>query len=166
MITNRNEVFDKLVEILKRLEIEMRPFETDVYAYYDSETGMVELMEYENVGGHSYLDDQHYTMHCCPDSSCKDIFDVYTDEEDIIYIISDCDEKKAQKLTEEIKIWAEENDCDFDYHAVEIYVKRNDSLLKILEEAYADYVNADEDGVLSRRAEDILTEYEEYLETI
>ncbi len=62
-IKNRAEVLAQLVEILKDFDKCMNEYQTDVYAYYNDATETVELDTFVNVGGNSWLNDDHITIY-------------------------------------------------------------------------------------------------------
>ena len=62
-ITNLDEVRRELYDMIFGLEFEENEYQTDIYAYYDEETGKVTLEYFENVGGNSWLDDDHITVY-------------------------------------------------------------------------------------------------------
>lgn len=84
-ITNLDEVKRVLYNMIFGLEMEERDYQTDIYAYYDEETGKVELEYFENVGGNSWLDDDHITVY-----TDKPHYDKLEDE----YDFADDDEKE------------------------------------------------------------------------
>lgn len=61
-IRNKDDVKEKLINMIINIESEHRRFQTDIYAYYESVTGNVRLEEYVNIGGNSYRADNHYVI--------------------------------------------------------------------------------------------------------
>lgn len=63
IIKNRIEIVNQLAELLRKFDIELNPYDTDVYLYYDSETHTATLDTFVNVSGREWLDDNHYTIY-------------------------------------------------------------------------------------------------------
>lgn len=61
-INNYNEIVENLAEMLKQFDIDENMYQTDVYMYVD-ENGNATLETFTNVGGNSWLDDDHYTIY-------------------------------------------------------------------------------------------------------
>lgn len=62
IIKNRIEVVQQLAEILRKFDIELNPYDTDVYLYYNSESQTATVDTFVNVSGREWLDDGHYTI--------------------------------------------------------------------------------------------------------
>jgi hypothetical protein len=130
-IKNYDDLFDSLYENLKKLAVERRQFETDIYLYFDDETGKAELYLFENVGGNSWLNDEHITIYT-DGPHYESIFDEYNDIEDYAYILN----KSAEELTEEAAIY---NDCspeDVETYEVEELIKGTASYFEKVENEY------------------------------
>lgn len=63
IIKNRIEIINQLAEILKNFDVELNPYDTDVYLYYDSETQTATLDTFKNPDGNSWLNDEHYNIY-------------------------------------------------------------------------------------------------------
>lgn len=63
IIKNRVEIVRQLAELLRKFDVELNPYDTDVYLYYNSESQTAELDTFTNPGGNSWLDDDHYTIY-------------------------------------------------------------------------------------------------------
>lgn len=61
-VININELVSELAVILQKFEIDLNPYQTDVYFYYDAEAKMGAQQTFINVGGHSWLND-HVTIY-------------------------------------------------------------------------------------------------------
>lgn len=62
-IKNREQVIEQLAEMLFKFDIEKNRYQTDVYAYYNKETQEITLDTFVNVGGNSWLNDDHFTIY-------------------------------------------------------------------------------------------------------
>ena len=69
IIKNRIEVVQQLAELLRKFDIELNQYDTDVYLYYNSESQTATLDTFVNVSGREWLDDDHYTIYILTDST-------------------------------------------------------------------------------------------------
>lgn len=62
--------YDELIPQIARMMLEHDKahtcYQEDIYLYVD-ENGTGTLKLFQNVGGNSWLDDDHYTLHCLPE---------------------------------------------------------------------------------------------------
>lgn len=61
-IKNREELIEQLADMMIDLDAEGNLYQTDIYLYVDDE-GNGTLDTYQNVGGNSWLDDDHITIY-------------------------------------------------------------------------------------------------------
>lgn len=80
-INNREEIVEKLAEMLIDFAKARHPYQSDVYLYYDEATCTASLDIFDNIGGNGWLDDDHYTIYSdrphynnddCIDDNCID----------------------------------------------------------------------------------------------
>lgn len=64
MLKNRQEIVEKLADMILELEIERNRFEVEIYLYVD-EDGNGSLEFFQNPGGNSWRDDDHYVIYTC-----------------------------------------------------------------------------------------------------
>lgn len=62
-LKNREEVVEQLTDMLIDFDKSLNQYQTDVYLYYEDETQTATLDTFVNVGGNSWLDDDHYTIY-------------------------------------------------------------------------------------------------------
>lgn len=62
-INNYDEVREQLIEELKDLELRKPNYQTDIYLYID-ENGNGKIDTFVNVGGNSWINDDHITIYC------------------------------------------------------------------------------------------------------
>lgn len=62
-IININDLVSELAVILRKFEIDLNPYQTDVYFYYDADAKIGRLETFINVGGHSWINDDHVTIY-------------------------------------------------------------------------------------------------------
>lgn len=115
-IKNRETVIEKLAEMLKQFDIDRNKYQTDVYMYVD-EKGNATLDTFTNVGGNSWLDDDHYTIYSDKEhhESVSDFFQTIEEFADALEISV---EELKSKTAEYRKIELDE----VDYSEVQIYV--------------------------------------------
>lgn len=79
-IRNYEEIKAQLEEMLLAFDIECNNYQTDVYLYID-EDGTGRLEQFVNVGGNSWLDDDHYLIHKDRQRNGERLTDHYTTQE-------------------------------------------------------------------------------------
>lgn len=131
-LKNTEELRGELREMLIRFMIDCNEYDTDVYLYIDEETSEGELYEFTNVGGNSWLDDDHIT--------------IYTDKqhyESFYDLINDVDELAealnmsgvafrciVMRWLDKIGEWYEDSDIeDIELEDAIRYVDQNDALV-------------------------------------
>lgn len=62
-VININDLVSELAEILRKFEIDLNPYQTDVYFYYDPDAKIGRLETFINVGGNSWINDDHVTIY-------------------------------------------------------------------------------------------------------
>lgn len=62
-LNNHNELVNELTDMLITFDKECNQYQTDVYLYYDKENNTALLDTFVNVGGNSWLDDDHFTIY-------------------------------------------------------------------------------------------------------
>lgn len=82
-IRNRESVFNELYDLIIGFECDMNQYQTDVYAYVDSD-GNVTLDTFVNVGGNSWLNDDHITIYT-DKQHYEDAFSYCESEDDLAY---------------------------------------------------------------------------------
>lgn len=136
-INNYNEVVENLAKMLKQFDIDENQYQTDVYMYVD-ENGNATLDTFTNVGGNSWLDDDHYT--------------IYSDKEhyeggfnDWAYgSLSWCAETcgtnidDIKKTISENSGWDVEDIGDYDIYS---FLTENEKYTEILRSEWLDYLN-------------------------
>lgn len=165
IIKNRKEVVEKLTEMLVDFAKAMRNYQTDVYLYYNTEEQTAELDTFVNVGGNSWLNDDHYTIYRDTQWN-EDIFDSYDNEGDLLAAATNYDEKKSSGIMDEItKQIAEELEIDIEdvvisYFDIRDYIKNDDELMENLSNAHSDLID-DMRPEYAEQAENIISRFEE-----
>lgn len=98
-IKNIETLTEELVKLLIQFDKDLNGYQTDVYLYYNAETQTATLDTFVNVGGNSWLNDDHYTIYTDKEHFTDCFGDFYqTEEEFADYLDMDFD-----KLTEEVR---------------------------------------------------------------
>ena len=61
-LKNKEAVLEALIEQIKEFEISLNEYQTDVYLYIDDD-GNGTIDTFTNVGGNSWLNDDHFTIY-------------------------------------------------------------------------------------------------------
>lgn len=146
-LTNRDEVVDKIAEIIANHRFTAPDYQVDIYLYVDNgSNGRVST--FVNVGGNSWLDDDHYTVHSMTQYHADEaVKDYYRDGgiESLAWAV----ELEESALVEEVG--NSNYDDVFDY----VYEKYNDKLKE-------DYLSDNPDELMEE-AESIIELWEERL---
>ncbi|WP_288533246.1 hypothetical protein [uncultured Ruminococcus sp.] len=153
-LKNRAEIVAKLAEMLKKFDLELNPYDTDVYLYYDEAEKTAELDTFVNVGGNSWLNDDHYTIYtdCEHHETDFDFFDNLDDLADAVGIRKEELIKKAAK-------YADIDVEDVAYYEVARFIESDDKLMEKLHETYKTYLDEMENDYVER-ADYIISEWE------
>lgn len=153
-LKNRAEIVAKLAEMLKKFDLELNPYDTDVYLYYDEAEKTAELDTFVNVGGNSWLNDDHYTIYtdCEHHETDFDFFDNLDDLADAVGIRKEELIKKAAK-------YADIDVEDVAYYEVARFIESDDKLMEKLHETYKTYLDEMENDYFER-ADYIISEWE------
>lgn len=131
MIELRNgcDVLDAIVEAKMDHDIRCCKYQEDVYLYIDDNgTGSIEI--FVNVGGNSWIDDDHITV-CCMKEYLGDWTDTF-ETEDAIASVLDC---SCEHLIESVREWLEATTGDqyeqdeIKYNDVYDYVRAHQPIL-------------------------------------
>ena len=140
-IKNIEAIKQALAELLKQFDKDLNQYQTDVYMYI-KEDGTAELDTFVNVGGNSWLDDDHYTIYS-DKQHYGTIYDTFQTNEELL---------EAAGISAD-DVPREDEDYDLEWYEIRDYIKQNDELEKRVQEAYEDCLPDD-------------YEYEEKAETI
>ena len=155
-LTNADELFDEVVEKLKYFDKECNSYNTDVYLYVN-EDGSGYLEDFTNVGGNSWLDDDHYVLF-----TDKQHYDDYLDWYQSIEEIADVLEMPDDELKEEALVALGLED---DYWIDEItfadvieYIKTREDYQENLYRAFCDLID-DMSSEYTEKANDIIDQF-------
>lgn len=159
-IKNRSEVVERLAELMAKFEAECATYDIDIYAYYNDETGEVELTGYDNIGGNSWINDNHITLYTVKGSNCGLLgSEFYATVEDIADGLCMTAEELLKETIDDGLIDEDEEieDADDFKHEICKYVKSMHSYMDMLQSVYKDAFDMDE---IRARAEDCIAELE------
>lgn len=144
-ITNREEIVEKLAELLMQFDKDLNSYQTDVYMYIDEETGAATLDTFVNVGGNSWLDDDHITIYSDAEHF-NTMWDFYTEKGDFAECLEigydDLRSEVVQRLRDRDEIDEDDvEDYDPDYSEFLDYVQNREDYAEKLEAVYIDYIN-------------------------
>ena len=149
MIKNREELVNELKEILIQFDKDCNSYQTDVYFYYDNKNQTGNLDTFVNVGGNSWLNDDHMTIHTDKEHYDDGAYSWIQNE----YEMADILDIDIEQLIHEAKEYSGyEEDEEIPYNEIERYAKSVDSYNDALWEAYYESL------------EDYASEYEERAE--
>lgn len=161
MITlkNRAEIVKEVTEMLKTFSAECSSYHTDIYIYYDAETQTATLDTYESVDGNSWLDDDHRTIYTDKPHEER-IVDYWYSVDDFAYTLGITAEELSREVAEYV---GEDDDYVAGYADTRDYIEKTPKYWEKITKAYADVIEGieDEDHVYSRKAEEIVSAFEE-----
>lgn len=155
-IKNREEIIEKLVELLIQFDKDRNGYQTDVYLYYDGENQTAELDTFVNVGGNSWLNDNHYTIYCDKEhyETVWDWFNNSTEIADVLeystYTEFDLDVREFFEM---------DSDETPDWDDYITFVKSNDEYMEKILESYNDYIDELRPEYITK-AEEIMEQFD------
>lgn len=134
-IININDLVSELAVILRKFEIDLNPYQTDVYFYYDPDTKMGRLETFINVGGNSWINDDHVTVY--RDSpNYDDVYDYFND----ISEFADALEISENDLIKAVRKFKNFDADDFiERREIIDYIKNNEKLADKITAFYIGY---------------------------
>lgn len=136
-IKNFDNIIEQLTEMLIDFNRELNSYDTDVYLYYDKETETARLDTFVNVGGHSWLNDDHYTIYT--DRQHYDtFFDYWNNIAEFAESLGITEDKLITLAAEYFRYEPEE----IDYYDVRKFFNYNEEYFDKLKEEYCDYLES------------------------
>lgn len=153
-ITNREKIVEELTDLLMQFDKDMNSYQTDVYMYINEESNTASLDTFVNVGGNSWLNDDHYTIYT--DKEHYDGISAFYSES---FEYADAIGIDYGVLKEEARAYHEYDDIDdVDYTDIEKYVLSRDDYSEKVFQAYYDYIDESRSEYVER-AEKIISHY-------
>ena len=153
-LKNRAEIVAELAKMLREFDLELNPYDTDVYLYYDKAEKTAELDTFVNPSGRSWLDDDHDTIY-----TDYEHHTTYFDGFDNLGDLADAVGTRKEELIKKAAKYADIDVEDVDYHEVARFIKSDDNLMEKLHEAYKICLDELEDNY-DERADYIISEWE------
>lgn len=163
IIKNRVDVIEELTSMMMSLDKEFNnSTSTDVYAYCDNSTGMVELSQYERVG-RSWKDDDHITIYT-KEATCFDVFDMFDDVSEMIEAAACYDEQFAAKIMSDIMIYySVEEFEELDRSEIINYIKKHEDLYGNVKNVYSDHID-EQQPEYKAKSEEIIDSLESFIQ--
>lgn len=155
-ITNIAEVMDKAREIIVDALQNCYPYQTDVYLYVD-EDGTATVDDFYNVGGNSWLDDDHITI--CKIPGNIDWFDMCHGDFKISQFADVLSIDVNTLAKETIQYMDEEEDYEPYDAEIKEYIRSNSEYMDILKNGYDEYVATDWAQSFVDEAESVIKEW-------
>lgn len=155
-ITNIAEVMDKAREIITEAVKSCDTYQTDIYLYVD-EDGTATVEDFYNVGGSSWLDDDHITL--CKIPGNMDWYDMGYGDFNINQFADVLNSDIDTLVKETIQYMDEEEDYKPSDAEVEEYIRGNDEYMDTLKNNYDEYVAPEFAQSFVDEAESIINEW-------
>lgn len=159
-IKNREEIIEQLTDMLIQFDKNLANFQTDVYLYYNKEERTATLDTFVNVGGNSWLDDDHYTIYCDKEHY-EDVFEWFNNVQEL----AECLEISVKQLCSEVIAYYEfggeeaaEYELTFDDACQ--YLKKKENYMEKLTATYCDGLDEIRSDYVTK-AELIIERFEE-----
>ena len=135
-IKNYDEVKKELAEMLETFQRECKTYQTDVYIYYDKTTRKATLDTFANVGGRSWLDDDHIVLYTDNQHDEREREDVFRDIDELADAIG----MTAEDLEAAVRTDADlDDDDEVDWLDAVDYIKSKEDLWDRLVESALDF---------------------------
>lgn len=165
-IKNREEIIKQLTEMLMQFDKDCNAYQTDVYLYYDKENQTAKLDTFVNVGGNSWLDDDHYTIYTDKEHYDGNMWSWYQSVEELAEYAEIPLDELRKKVIERLELDEDEaEDFELDYYEAREFFKANHEYMEKLQAAYEECID-DMRSDYADRAEEILSGFEEEQEFI
>lgn len=159
-LKNREEIVEELAEMLIDFAKSCNQYQTDVYLYYNEEDKTAELDTFVNVGGNSWLNDDHYTIYCDREHH-EDWSDYYNETTDFAWGLDMLWADFEQEVIDFFKLDDDEKeDYTVSYCDALDYVKSREDYTERLIEVYKDYIDETR-SEYAEQAEQIISEWQE-----
>lgn len=160
MIKNREEILEQLTDMLIQFDKDCNNYQTDVYLYYDEENQTAQLDTFVNVGGNSWLNDDHYTIYSDREHF-SDMWDWFNNAEEIADALEIPVEQFRKEVISFLEIGDDEaEDFELDYYEARRYAKTKDDYMEKLFAVYCESIDELRPDYIIE-AEEFLSRFEE-----
>lgn len=140
-IKNREEIVEQLTDMLIHFDKDCNNYQTDVYLYYDEENQTAQLDTFVNVGGNSWLDDDHYTIYSDREHF-SDMWDWFSNAEEIANYLEIPVEQFRKEVIAFLEISDDEaEDFELDHYEARRYAKTKDEYMEKLFAIYCESID-------------------------
>lgn len=170
-LKNRNNIIEELTEMLMQFDKLRNNYQTDVYLYLDKEKQTAKLYTFVNVGGNSWLDDDHYIIYSDKEHY-ESVFENFENKQDLLAVASNYDFAKSDEILHQIieKI-ADESEEDVEnispedvfYEDIRSWIENNEQMYNAICEAHEYFIDERRPDYVER-AELIISEWESEME--
>lgn len=170
-LKNRKEIIEELTEMLILFDKWRNNYQTDVYLYHNKEEQTAKLYTFVNMGGNSWLDDNHYTIYS-DKPHYESVFENFEDKQDLLAVASDYDFEKSDEILHQIieKI-ADESEEDVEnispedvsYEDIRNWIENNEQTYNAIYEAHECFIDERRPDYI-KKAELIISEWESEME--
>lgn len=151
-VININELVSELAVILRKFEIDLNPYQTDVYFYYDADAKIGRLETFINVGGHSWLNDDHVTIYS-DEPHYMNVYDYF----DSVLEFADALEISKNDLIKAVRKFKDFGiNFPVDRRNIIDYIKSDDKLADKVTAYYIDYYVDEYEAKFLSKAQEIL----------
>lgn len=151
-VININELVPELAVILRKFEIDLNPYQTDVYFYYDADAKIGRLETFINVGGHSWLNDDHITIYS-DEPHYMNVYDYF----DSVLEFADALEISKNDLIKAVRKFKDFGiNFPVDRRNIIDYIKSDDKLADKVTAYYIDYYVDEYEAEFLSKAQEIL----------
>mgnify|MGYP005881210061 CR=1 FL=1 len=152
-VININDLVSELAVILRKFEIDLNPYQTDVYFYYDPDTKIGRLETFINVGGHSWINDDHVTIYR-DEPHYMNVYDYF----DSVLEFADALEISENDLIKVVRKFKDFGiNFPVDRRDIIDYIKSDDKLVNKLTAFYVSYYVDDCNVEFLSKAQEILS---------
>lgn len=159
-ITNREEIVESLADLLQQFDKELNSYQTDVYMYINEETGAATLDTFVNVGGRSWMDDDHITIYTDKEHF-ETLYDYYCNNGDFADALEmeheELQKEVAQNLIDSGEV---EEGYEPDWYDIRDYIRTRADYSEKLEAVYNEHIDENRADYIEK-AEDIIEYAEE-----
>lgn len=159
-IKNREEIIEQLTKMLMQFDKDCNKYQTDVYLYYDEENQTAKLDAFVNVGGNSWLDDDHYTIYTDREHYDDGVFSYYQQSSEIAEALEMSEEEFDAKIRQH---WDMDEDENPDWYEICKFVKSNDTYMEKLTANYNDCIDEMQPEYVCK-AEEIMEQFDRDLQ--
>jgi len=161
-IVNRDAIVEQLTELLMTFDKECNQYQTDVYLYFDRDTNTATLDTFVNVGGNSWLNDDHYTIYRDREHH-EDWSDHYCNNGDFAWGLDMSVEDFNKEVFDFLNLDDDERaDYDIERYDGYRYVTSRDDYCEKLIAVYEDYID-EQRADYAQQAEEIFDREEKII---